>query len=245
MWRSSPLRLLELFVARQLGCCLLCGDPAGPHAGICHGCAADLPDLGDLCLGCGQPVFGPRLLTQSCLRCESRERSITQVVAGFRFDHPLDLLVKEAKFGRQLAPARLLGDLLADRLELLVSKRPHTLIPVPLHATRLKERGFNQAVEVAKRVSKQLDIPIRQDIVFRRHATRAQSILSDREARWKNLNNAFALRNVTSLPTHIALVDDVMTSGATLERLAHKLLEHPTVSRVDAWVVCRTANSDH
>ena len=115
--------------------------------------------------------------------------------------------------------------------------RPQALVPVPLHATRLRQRGYDQALELAKPLAQALGIPLHADALQRQRATAAQSEL-DAEARKRNLRGAFALHPGQALPEHVVLVDDVMTTGATLQAAA-KTLRRAGVLRVDAWVCAR------
>jgi ComF family protein len=119
--------------------------------------------------------------------------------------------------------------------------RPDALVPVPLHRARLRSRGYDQALELAKPIAHALGLPLRTDVLTRVHATSAQSSLQAGERR-RNLRGAFAIPPTTTgqpMPAHIALVDDVMTTGATLHAAARALLDSG-VLRVDAWACART-----
>jgi ComF family protein len=114
---------------------------------------------------------------------------------------------------------------------------PQALIPVPLHAGRLRERGYNQALELAKPLARAFGIELRNDVLARTRATSAQSNL-DADARHRNLRGAFAVAPNTTLPAHVALFDDVMTTGTTLRECARTLVS-AGVERVDVWAVAR------
>jgi ComF family protein len=116
--------------------------------------------------------------------------------------------------------------------------RPDALVPVPLHRTRLRSRGYDQALELAKPLARALKLPIRTDLLARTRPTSAQSSLHAAE-RQGNLRGAFGATSALTPPLHIALVDDVITTGATLHAAAHALLEIGPI-RVDAWACART-----
>ena len=111
-------------------------------------------------------------------------------------------------------------------------------MPVPLHSARLRKRGFDQALELAKMIAKRKSISLRTDLLSRSRNTSAQSYL-DANQRRQNLRNAFVV-DKRSVPRHIALVDDVMTTGATVRECAKVLLK-AGVERVDIWVIARVA----
>jgi ComF family protein len=119
------------------------------------------------------------------------------------------------------------------------AERPDALIPLPLHRRRLRSRGFDQTLELARPLAKALAIPLLDDVLVRVRETAPQSRL-DAPARRRNLSRAFAVRAGATLPAHVALVDDVMTTGATLHAAAGALLR-AGVARVDTWVCARVA----
>jgi ComF family protein len=114
---------------------------------------------------------------------------------------------------------------------------PSLIIPVPLHPKRLRERGFNQALEIAKPISKKLKIPIDKKSCYRIRHTAAQSGLSQSD-RLKNLANAFEMKKPL-IAKHIALIDDVMTTGQTLMELANLLYKNG-VEKIDIWCCAKT-----
>jgi ComF family protein len=175
----------------------------------------------------------------TCGRCLRKPPPIDRVHAAFRYGFPVDRLLPRFKFhhdlaaGRELAEAMramLAGDL-AD-----AAARPGALIPVPLHPARLRERGYNQALEVARPLAKAFSIPLQHEALQRIRHIPPQSGLGAL-ARRRNPRGAFAV-SIESLPAHVALVDDVMTTGATLHECA-RVLKRAGVQRVDAWVAAR------
>ena len=146
----------------------------------------------------------------------------------------VDRLLPRYKFHRDLASGRLLAQLMARAFA--GCERPQALVPVPLHPARLRQRGYDQALELARPVATLLGLPLRAGLLQRVRATPAQSQL-DAPARRRNLRGAFQAAS-QSLPAHVALVDDVMTTGATLHAAA-TALRKAGVARVDAWICAR------
>lgn len=210
-WRDGLLRLA--FPPR----CTLCADPGAGDLPLCEPCAATLPWQGRACARCAQPLPGGSL----CPRCLRRPPPQRYAFAALRYAPPVDRLVGSLKFGRRLAHARLLGALAAAALETAPLPPLTALVPVPLHRSRLRRRGFDQALELAREIGRRRGVPV-WDGVRRVRATPAQSELSA-AARRRNLRGAFALRAAPPAGT-LAVVDDVMTTGATVEALARALL---------------------
>lgn len=177
----------------------------------------------------GQPI---ELVCGQCLR---RPPPQTHARAAFVYGFPLDRLLPRAKFHGDLASTRLLAALMARAFG--EAEHPQALVPVPLHTGRLRERGYDQALELARPLAHRLGLPLRDDLLRRVRATAAQSRL-DAAGRRRNLRGAFAVQKNGDLPTHIALVDDVMTTGATVHAAASTLLR-AGVARVDVWVCAR------
>lgn len=145
-------------------------------------------------------------------------------------------MIHRLKYHRDLAQGAVLASLLAERVQQVAAPLPQALIPVPLHWHRLMVRGFNQAQELAQPLGRQLGIPVRSRLVTRTRATRSQVGLT-RALRRRNLRAAFTVAP-TPLPSHVALIDDVITSGSTVEALAASLRQ-AGVARVDVWAVSR------
>ena len=139
------------------------------------------------------------------------------------------------KFHGDLAAGALAATLLSWSLD--PAEAPQALLPVPLHRGRLRQRGYDQALELARALSAQCGIPLLANRLRRVRRTLPQTELGA-DARLRNVQGAFALRGRQPWPRHVALVDDVMTTGATLAECAHVLLE-AGVARVDVWTVAR------
>ena len=169
-----------------------------------------------------------------CGECLKHPPAFDHTRAALEYAFPTDKLIQALKYGGQLALAKLLGDLLTKAV--IDQARPEAILPMPLHPARLKTRGFNQALEIAKVISKQLAIPLALGIAQRVANTTPQASLP-LDARHKNIKGAFACDQDLH-GQRIAVVDDVMTSGATLNELA-KILKRAGAAQVDVWVVTR------
>lgn len=172
-----------------------------------------------------------------CGHCLRRPPAFTRAVAVYGYAFPLDALVKHCKYGGALE----VTDWFADRLaaELAGVPPPDLILPMPLHPARLAERGFNQAAEIARRLARSLEIPWSPEGCRRVRDTPPQAGL-ELKARRRNLRGAFACDLDLDLTgRRVALVDDVMTSGASLDELA-KVVRKAGAAEVHAWVVART-----
>jgi ComF family protein len=218
--------------------CLVCREPGRDGRDLCLACAAALPWNRSACTRCALPLPGPQAgngLAPWCGTCLQRASPLAAAHAAFLYAFPVDRLLPRFKFHQDLAAGRLLAGLMADAFHRLPP--PDALLPVPLHASRLRQRGYDQALELAQPLGRLLCVPIVADGLARCRATAAQSKL-DAPARRRNLRGAFAVPGPGVLPDHVALVDDVMTTGATLHAAA-AALRAAGVRRIDAWVCAR------
>jgi ComF family protein len=211
--------------------CLLCGESGAEGRDLCRACAEALPWNDSACLRCALPLSAPG----TCGACLQRPPPLAETHAVFVYGFPLDRLVPRFKFHNDLAAGRLLAELMLQGASGL--PRPSALVPVPLHDSRLRQRGYDQARELAKSLARALQVPLLSEVLVRTRATAPQSEL-DAGARQRNLRRAFEVRAGAALPDHVTLIDDVMTTGATLEAAA-KRLRRAGVARVDAWVCAR------
>lgn len=157
----------------------------------------------------------------------------------FEYLSPINRLITDLKFKQQLGLARLFGQILADRLQQQPpSARPLAIVPVPLHRARLAERGFNQSTELARPLARAWGVPILNDVVARARATPAQSGLSAK-ARVRNVKGAFRVSK-TNLPARVLILDDVVTTGATVNELAG-ILHKGGVSTIEVAAIARSS----
>jgi ComF family protein len=218
--------------------CLLCGDRGADGIDLCAGCAGDFTLNHPCCPRCALPLKAAAPL---CGRCLARDPVFTAAWAPFLYTHPLDLLEARFKFRRDLAAGRVLAERMATRAHVDAPALPALIVPVPLHLSRLRERGYNQALELGVPLARSLGIPLRHDGLIRTRATPPQTGL-DAKARRRNLRAAFAVTQHAQWPSHVVLLDDVMTTGATV-REAAKTLKRAGVARVDVWALARAPTS--
>lgn len=225
----------------QTGRCLLClGHGPQSRPGVCDACHADLPWLGAQCRRCALPLPSDE---QLCGHCQQHPPAFAQVVCPFLYRFPVDSLIPAFKYHDQLIYGRALAFLLAEAVQFHYSEHNHSLpdrvIPMPLHPGRQARRGFNQALELARPVAARLQLPLCRHSIERARHTQAQQGLTASE-RKRNLDSAF---RVPSLPgvegLHLALIDDVVTTGATADAASRTLLEAGAAS-VSIWCVART-----
>jgi ComF family protein len=245
-WRSVNLRWPDwLTIAQNLASlvappvCALCGGPGRRQQEIwgidlCAHCEAACPRVAQACSRCAEPL--------PCTRCVDSPPSFDAALALFRYEDPVDLMITSLKFQAELGFARVLGTLLAQAVRVRGGALPLCLIPMPLHLSRLRERGFNQCEAIAAHAARRLDIRMDARLLYRTRATLPQSGLAA-TARAVNLRGAFAVRDGRTPPAHVALLDDVMTTGHTAEAAA-SALKAAGCQRVEIWTCARAARLD-
>jgi ComF family protein len=233
MRMDAPARWLSSFHRWLLPWrCLLCGVAGASDKDLCVDCSAELPRNTHCCQRCALPL---PVSAPLCGRCQRKAPPWDAAWAPFRYAWPLDRLETRFKFGRDLAAGRVLATMWQQEPRAL--EPPQLILPVPLHPRRLRERGYNQALELAKPLARALGVACRHDLLQRTRHTDAQTGLDAAERR-RNLRKAFALRQSTVLPDHVVVLDDVFTTGATLAECA-RLLKRAGVARVDVWALAR------
>ena len=214
--------------------CLLCGAEGTDRRDLCAGCATDLPYNRSACPICALPL--PPRQTGPCNSCQVHSPAYDRAFAPFRYQHPVDFLLRRLKFNSQLSHARLLGNLFADALAERGGPGPDCIIPVPLHPRRLHERGFNQALELARPTAKRYQIPLLAKGLRRVRYTTRQTELNAR-ARQTNLLGAFALGQPL-VGARVALFDDVMTTSSTVAECA-RVLRAGGATDIEVWIISR------
>lgn len=219
--------------------CLLCGHSGQKQDGIavdlCGDCQSQLPFNQSACSSCALPLPEDTSHGVICGRCQTRPPAFDTSLSLFRYEQPVVWLVQQLKFNDRLAHARLLGDMLAREIR-GSDERPQCIIPVPLHKKRLRERGFNQSVELAKPVALKTGLPLELSLVKRVRPTESQTGL-DAKQRKKNIKGAFTIIKKNPYK-HVAVIDDVVTTGSTINELA-RVLKRAGVRRVDVWSIAR------
>ena len=228
-WSRSATALAERLFG---GTCYLCrGDSEGL---LCAPCMDDLPYLArPRCPQCALPSADGRL----CGRCLGDPPAYDATTAVFAYAFPADVLVQGLKFRGELALASLLADALQGELRTSAAEPVDLVVPVPLHDLRLRERGYNQSMEIARSLARRLGLPVEPDLCIRVRDTAAQLGLPWKERR-ENVRSAFSCRRAVE-GKRLAVVDDVMTTGATLNEVAVTLKKFGA-TRVSNWVVART-----
>ncbi len=214
--------------------CPLCHCPANDPSGLCRVCRADLPWLGHACRRCALPL--PAVAGDTCGPCLRRPSPVARTICALRYHVPVSGLLAGFKFHRNLAAGATLASLLGEAVAQSGEALPEALLPVPLHPSRLRQRGYNQAVELAKPLADRLDRPVLTRGIRRVLATADQIGLSALQRR-RNLRNAFVIE--APLPAHVAIIDDVLTTGATVLTLA-RALQRAGAERISVWCVART-----
>jgi ComF family protein len=213
--------------------CLLCGDPGDGDRDLCAPCRRGLPTRSAACPRC---AIGLRETSSNrCGACLKHPPVFDAAFAAFDYEEPIRHLVRDTKFHHRYAAGRLLGGLLAEALSARFP-RPECLVPVPLHPSRYRQRGFNQSALIARVVARAFDIPLDLHCVRRARQTDPQIGLSAAE-RSRNVRNAFLIVRPPQA-RHIAIIDDVVTTGATVAELA-KVLKRAGVERVEVWACAR------
>jgi ComF family protein len=213
--------------------CFLCGATA-THP-ICKACLADLPyqNLKNTCRYCASPMPA----TGVCGTCLNKPPPYTYTWALFSYTYPVDKLIHTAKFNDNLAVLDFLGELMAQQV--IMDERPDVLVPVPLHIKRLRQRGYNQSSQLAKRISKRTGIPMSHYACERHKNTPPQVTQKSAKEREENIRDAFRISRLKPSWQHIVLVDDVVTTGSTVKELTRTFLTVETIQRVDVWCCAR------
>ena len=220
--------------------CASCGDalenPPLPH--LCHRCFSKIQIVEDpRCLTCGYPFFGDSYLHEDCQHCSRLTPKFSRGWSITLFRGPIRRLIYALKYekaywalgdlGRIAEYAEGLGDFLDDAI----------LVPVPLHSRKLRERGYNQSELITEELSRRFEVHYRDDLLSRIVDTQSQTLFN-RQDRYRNLKNAFAVRNDIDLnlkQRHV-LVDDVFTTGSTLNACA-AALRKSGVKEVDVLTI--------
>jgi ComF family protein len=210
--------------------CLLCGLPANRQA-LCDDCINGLPRLGPACRRCASPLDSAEV----CGRCLQRPPVQDRSFSLLRYQQSARRCITAFKYQQQIQLSRLFTQMMAAEL----SQRddlPQSLIPIPLHARRIRQRGYNQSAELSRSLSNILGIAHQPDLLSRVRNTKPQSMLSFQQRR-SNMRQAFQCR-AHAVPAHIAIIDDVMTSGHTCSEAA-KVLKAQGAEIIEVWTIAR------
>lgn len=217
--------------------CSLCQLQAAEISGLCEDCHADLPWLLLGCPICGLPRSSP---DQPCSLCQQKSFKFDRTEAPLEYRFPINSLLPGIKYQRRIQALGWLAELLIHHLQDRCETWPDLLIPVPMHPIDEALRGFNQAELLAERLSRKLQIRCHSGQLRKVHR-RAKQMTLHAAARRSNLKGAFSIHG--ELPKSVALIDDIMTTGATADEIA-ALLKNQGASQVQVWVLARTPEPD-
>ena len=230
------LKTVATWIGQQLlpSCCVLCKKRC--DGWLCPYCRHDINQPAFTCQGCGLALPNN---DSTCGQCLQHAPYFDHLITIGDFRGQLSELITGLKFHRQLSYGQALGKLLLQRVQTDYKHTPlpQLLLPVPLHYKRIRERGFNQSIEIARPLKQQLHIPIDRFSCKRSKYTQAQMQL-DKKARKHNLRDAFTIVQPIKAK-HIAIIDDVVTTMHTVNSLAKTLAAHGA-SHIDVWCCART-----
>ena len=219
--------------------CVVCDLPGSGRQDLCVLCNNDLPWLQTACQHCAQPLANTEAI--SCGHCLKYPPFFDRTLALFHYHIPVDQFIIRLKFQNKLLYGKLLGELFLEKLMVLgIKEKPDFILPVPLHKQRLCERGFNQALEIARPIAKAMKIPIATTLAQRIRDTKAQSLIPA-DQRYKNIKNSFVITE-NLVEKHIAIIDDVMTTGHTVNELS-KALRKAGAAKIDVWCCARASRN--
>ena len=220
--------------------CLVCRGPTSFSQSVCHYCLESCPVLEQPCMLCAIPVLPEH--QKICSRCLTTPPPYSQSHCAFAYSYPVNHIINRIKYSNQISllkpVTRPLTKILLERYQ--QQPWPEAIIPVPLHNKRLRERGYDQALLLAKMIKQQIrktGVSLDSRLVKRTRFTSPQQGLNAKE-RLKNIRGAFQLVS-PAIYKHVALVDDVVTTGATVSEIARLLIKEG-VTQVDIWSLART-----
>jgi ComF family protein len=205
---------------------------------LCAPCGAELRPTNAICACCALPLTVADSKERICGACLQSPPPYSLVYRLADYAPPMDRLIQQLKFNQKLHLARLLATLMAKDIAQTALTLPDVLIPVPLHKQRLQQRGYNQALEIARILARTLNVKLDRHSCVRHKVTLEQTGLPAQQ-RKTNIKGAFHVRRDVR-GKHIAIVDDVMTTGSTVAELSKALLQQGA-RRIDVWV-CARAN---
>lgn len=226
MWLLRQFKMTGLFT------CCLCGGTNPGDACICAGCDDDLPHISTACDVCGIPLLENGI----CGYCLRHKHLADSIISAYSYRYPLTQLIRQGKYRGEIRVLNSLTYGLAEKIQSTVQVMPEVMIPVPLHRWRVFNRGYNQSLEICRLLSRKLDIPYNPGIIYRHRSTPPMFDLSPAQRR-RNIRDSFRLPEPVNYHS-VAIIDDVVTSGATVNELARQL-KRAGVRHVQAWSLAR------
>ncbi|MEY4768121.1 MAG: hypothetical protein RL637_760 [Pseudomonadota bacterium] len=213
--------------------CLFCGSASELTQDICQDCLLHLPRNSDYCQICGGLIAQ---YSQSiyCRFCSKQPPYFDYTIAPFLYRDQIQYLILQLKINPKYA--KILAQLFINEIS-ITEQLPQAIIPVPLYKKDYQKRGFNQNIELAKMIASYLKIPLLTNVCVKHRQTLAQKTLSAIE-RQQNIYQAFEMQ-LDSNYKHIAIIDDLMTTGSTVNEIA-RIAKQKGIDRVDIWVIARS-----
>lgn len=222
--------------------CIVCMGSVNQHRDLCHICEETLTRIKRPCRSCGLPLPPGDYQSSACGTCLEFPPLYRRLLALYAYKPPVSSLVAACKYNGKLVNGRVLSQQLGTYLtsQYQIDELPVLLVPMPLHSARLRKRGFNQAIEIARTLASELSIPINTSLVKRTKNTEQQTGLNAKE-RAMNVKGAFSISPSFRFKANstIAIIDDVVTTGSTAAELA-KLLLKAGAREVHVWALART-----
>ena len=209
--------------------CLLCGLATDDQA-LCESCIAELPVIQQCCIHCAIPIEQGQI----CGQCLKKPPIQDSSLSLYRYEQAVPRMMSALKYHRQIQ----LADICAREFIAYhsLATPPDLLLPIPLHPSRLRQRGYNQSLLFADTLAQLLKIPCRPELLKRVKKTATQTQLNAKQ-RHKNMRQAFKYDS-SFVPEHVAIIDDVMTSGATTHEAA-RVLKRAGVETIEVWTIAR------
>jgi ComF family protein len=223
--------------------CILCAQPADQLRDLCIDCDQYLPRLKQCCQQCAEPIVGASIASTFCGQCLKSPPSYDKTLALFEYKAPVSNLIAGLKFQKKLSYARLLGEMMGEWLLMQYQSSmtlPDCIIPIPLHYKKLRMRGFNQTLEIARPIAKLLKIPVLPFLHQRIKNTVFQAKMSLSQRRL-NVKGVFVQKKVLPFKK-VAILDDVMTTGSTVEQFS-QMLRKNGAEEITIWCCARTCPS--
>jgi ComF family protein len=214
--------------------CFGCKKTISQAAAFCNACYQELPFQSRTCTQCGQTIGAD---SDHCGQCIIAPPYYDECFCPFEYQTPIKDLICALKYNDRAEYAKIVGRLLASEVKQNQTSLPDVIIPVPIHISRLRSRGFNQAKLIADEVGKELNIKVLNSTLTKTRATlpQAQQSLINRK---KALRNCFALQKKLSAQ-NVAIIDDVVTTGSTVNEIA-KILKKNGVDYIQVWGLAHT-----
>lgn len=235
--------LLDSFMPRH---CLFCLEKTQNSTNLCISCLDTLTLNSSCCRRCASPMeYTSRPHKLLCGNCLSHQYYYDKVYSPYTYSHDIRYLITNLKYHKKIHFAKILAELFTRQADFSAAKNttettacqlPQLIIPMPMHTKRLRARGYNQALEISRFLASYYQLPLDYQHFVRTRYTQLQAGLAASE-RQKNVANAFTLKKPL-VYNHIALIDDVMTTGSTVNEAA-KVLKKNGIKQVDIWTIAR------